>query len=234
MHIVSNPFQACNDIFFKPNGVFKAIGEKQNWSWIPFFILMIMAVVPGYLYINFVDFDFYVDLIINNQYANSSPAEQQMIRDNMNPSQIQLFMIVASIIGFIIINAILALYLNFATKSDENNLNGYTDWYGFTWWASMPIVLNSALAMLIIALADDHQIGPEALNPTSIGYLLNIAMDSPWYTLSQSIRLESFWTMYLISVGVAQWTNFSNKKAILVAVAPYVIIWLVWLLFIIF
>lgn len=35
MHSVSNPFQACNDIFFRPNGVFKAVGEKKQLELVP-------------------------------------------------------------------------------------------------------------------------------------------------------------------------------------------------------
>ena len=35
MSEVTNPIQACNDIFFKPNGVFKAVNEHNNWSWVP-------------------------------------------------------------------------------------------------------------------------------------------------------------------------------------------------------
>ena len=34
MSEVTNPIQACNDIFFKPNGVFKAVNEHNNWSWL--------------------------------------------------------------------------------------------------------------------------------------------------------------------------------------------------------
>ena len=45
MHNVTNPFQACNDIFFKPNGVFKAVGENNNWSWMPFILIMAISLV---------------------------------------------------------------------------------------------------------------------------------------------------------------------------------------------
>ncbi|MDC8831602.1 YIP1 family protein [Alteromonas gilva] len=228
MSEVTNPLQACNTIFVKPNSVFKALNEKSNWSWIPFFIVIAMSLLPAYLFINFVDFEWYKNILIDSQYGDVSPAEQDMVRAQMAKSSVMTFMMIGGIFGPIIINAVLALYLHLTTKSDEENLNGYTDWYGFTWWVGMPIVISSLIAIVLIAMSSDHQILPTIISPLSVAYLFNVDMASDWFAFAQSLRIDSLWTIYLITVGISQWTRFSTQKSATIAVAPFAVIWVVW------
>lgn len=234
MEKVSNPFQACNDIFFKPNRVFATLAEKHNWSWLAFFIVIAVGILPGYMYFNFVDFEWYRELIISTSFVDVSPAEQDMVRQSMSPEQTISFNLIGVVVGSIVINAILAIYLNVATKVDEENVNGFTDWYGFTWWVSLPLIVGAALSILVILMASDHQLSPVDLTPTSLSFLLGIEMSSEWFTLTQVIRLESIWTMYLIAVGISQWTRLPAQKCYIIAVAPYAIIWVVWALILLF
>lgn len=228
MQPVSNPFQACNDIFYRPSAVFKTLLEKQNWAWIPFILVVVIASLPGYLYFDFVDFTWYSNLVIDAQYGDLSPSEQQIYRDNMSAGQMQTFALIGTLVGYVIINAVLAAYLNLMTRSDEENLNGFTDWYGFTWWASLPSIIPSVIALFIILIASDHQLNPSALSPTSIGYWLGIPLESDWNAFTQSIRLDSFWAIFLIGTGINQWTSFSKQKSIIIAAAPYAVIWAIW------
>jgi len=228
MHQVTNPFQACSEILLKPNAVFAALDKQQNWSWVPFFLVTIMAVLPSYFYFNFVDFDWYKELIVNSQYANVSPAEQDAFRQSMGKSQVLTFTLVGGSLGLVIVNAIMAAYLNMMTKSDEQNLNGFSDWYGFSWWISLPVVLSGLIAMLVILFANDPQLAPTSLAPTSLAFILGLDMKSSWFNLLQTIRLESFWSMYLITVGISQWTRVGANKAYLIATLPYGFIWGFW------
>lgn len=234
MHNVTNPLQACNDIFYRPNGVFKAVDEHNNWSWLPFFIVVIVAVLPNYFYASFVDINWYQDLIIQMQYADQSPAEQDMFRQNMTRDAITMFSTVGTVVGLIVINTIIATYLNLVSKSDEENIKGFTDWYGFTWWVTLPILINSLFAMFLLFMADDHQVLPTIAAPLSLAYLFSIDMASPWFNLAQSIRLDSFFAIYLTAVGVSQWTRFTTRKSALIAVAPSAVIWGIWTGFILF
>lgn len=230
MSIVTNPLQACNDIFFKPNGVFKAIDENNNWSWVAFILVVTMSLLPAYLYINFVDFEWYKNMLVDTQYGDKSPAEKDMFREGMELSQVKFFMMVGGVLGPIVVNSILALYLNLMTRSAEENLNGYTDWYGFTWWASMPVVIGGLIAIALIAFNGDPQTLPTIISPLSLAYWFNVSMGSEWFAFTQSVRLESIWSIYLITVGVAQWTKFSAQKSLIIAAGPFVVIWVVWLM----
>ncbi|WP_218313021.1 Yip1 family protein [Alteromonas antoniana] len=228
MHNVTNPLQACNDIFFRPNGVFNAINEKSNWSWLPFLIVVIMAILPNYLYISVIDISWYQDLVINAQYGQLSPAEMEAQKQNMTRTSMTAFTVIGTFVGLIVINAIVAAYLNIATRGDEDNANGYTDWYGFTWWAGMPIVISALIAVVLLVLSDGGQLNPSIVLPLSLAYWMGTEMTSDWFAFLQSIRLDSFWGIYLTTVGISQWTNFSTKKSAVIAVAPWAIIWTIW------
>jgi hypothetical protein len=208
--------------------VFATIANTHNWSWIPFIIISVLSALPIYYYFGFVDFNWYRDLVIETSAGDLSPAELDMMRQAMQQGQLLWISVVGVIFSTIIANAVLALYLNYATKSDEECVQGYTDWYGFTWWVSMPTVVISIITIAIVLLASDTQLSPTALGPTSLAFILSIEMNSAWFALTQAIRLESFWVMYLIAVGLSQWTQLPSNKTYVIATVPFLLIWGVW------
>ncbi|MCF2948180.1 YIP1 family protein [Paraglaciecola aquimarina] len=228
MELVSNPIQAMQDTFTKPNRVFATIAKTHNWSWLPFLLVSFVSTLPIYYYFNFIDFDWYRNMVIETSAGDLSPAELDMMRQAMQQTQILWVSVIGVVFSSIISNAVLAVYLNYATKSDEECVQGFTDWYGFTWWVSMPTVVISLITMAIVLLASDNQLSPAALGPTSLAFILGIEMDSAWFSLTQAIRLESIWVMYLIAVGLSQWTQLPNNRTYLIACAPFVLIWGIW------
>lgn len=227
MQTVTNPFQACNDIFFKPNGVFKAVGEKSNWSWLPFILVMLIAVSSQYLYINFVDIEWFANANIAAK-GDMSPAEADQMRAFFTRDTMMMSNIIGIFFGLIIVNAISAAYLNIMTRSDDSHVFGFTDWYGFTWWVSMPYVLTGLVSVVLLLMASDHQVSPSVLAPLSVAYIFNIDVGSTWFALAQSMRIELFLGIYLTTVGITQWTSFTTKKALVIAAAPYAIIYGIW------
>ena len=229
MQQVSNPFQAMKDIFVKPNQVFATISETHNWSWIPFICIAVIGAIPIYMYFNFVDFSWYTELMVQAMAGDLSPAEQDMLRNVMSDKAQSLWTgVFGSIFMLLIANAILALYLNIVTKIDEECVQGYTDWYGFSWWVSIPVVISSLITVAIVFVAQDDQMSPVSMAPTSLAFIFSVDMGSSWSSLMQNIRLESVWVMYLIAVGLSQWTQLPTKKTYMIAIAPYVIIWAIW------
>lgn len=227
MQTVTNPLQACNNIFFKPRGVFQALAHKNNWSWIPFIVVMIAAILPSYLYFSMIDFQWFVDMTAAGM-GDVSPAEMEQFRSAQSPKLYTISSIVGPLIGITLFNALVALYLHLATKSDEKNVQGFTDWYGFTWWIMMPVLVSSIVALILLAMADSHQISPNVLQPLSLAYLFSVDIHSSWLALAQAASIITLWTMYLATVGITQWTSFSTKKAAVIVLAPYVLIYGIW------
>jgi hypothetical protein len=227
MSLVTNPFQACNDIFFKPSDVFNTIKNTHNWSWLPAALVLVMSALPVYMYMNFVDFEWFKELIIEAQYSEVSPSEQEQIRNGMTQGAVLWMQIISSVIGIIVWNAVLATYFNMTTKFDENNLQGFTDWYGFVWWMEMPIIFGGVISMLILSFASDHQLPLSDLFVTSLSFPLGLEMTSEWFGVASSISLLSLWTIYLAKVGISCWVNTTEQKAWVLAVIPNLALWLI-------
>ncbi|MBU2977345.1 YIP1 family protein [Alteromonas sp. C1M14] len=234
MQGISNPFKAVSEIFVRPNGVFYTLDNTSNWSWIPFFIIAVVGSLPVFIYFNNVDFTWYKDFLVNASLSDVSPAEQQAFTDQLSQPLVKWSSTIGTVIGYMVANAILAVYLMLVTRQDEKSVHGYTDWYGFTWWVTLPVLVSSVLSLVLLLLNGDPQISPSILNPLSVGTLLGVDISSPYSQICESLRLDMLWSIYLTAVGLGQWTQFNSNKAWIAASAPFVIIYTVWLFFTLF
>jgi hypothetical protein len=225
-HQVSNPIQAASEIFYKPTAVFDTISVKDNWSWIPFILVMAMAVIPAYLYFNVVDFEWYKAMIANMQMPDSSPAEIEAFSNTMELGTTSMVSLISVLISVPILMAILAGYFTLWTRNDAKSVHGFTDWYGATWWMAMPSLVNALLGCIYIAMQDPgSQISQAALAPLSLAFIAGSSMTDDWYNLLSAIRLDGIWTIVLAGLCLKSWTNFSFTKSMIVAALPSAIIW---------
>ncbi|WJG08268.1 YIP1 family protein [Aliiglaciecola sp. LCG003] len=225
MNTITNPFQACLQVFIKPREVFTTLNHKHNWSWIPFILVMLAAVLPMYSYLNFVDFAWYKHAVIELTAGDLSPAEQDSMKAMMgSQASYTTGYIIGMSLGVIAAMAVFAGYLHLVTRSDEQNLNGFTDWYGFTWWVSLPTVISCLLALLMLALSSTNQIHLIQLDIVSLSYWLGLDMSSTWIAVTDLIRLDTLFSIYLTAVGISRWTQFSNRRVYLLALLPYTVI----------
>lgn len=179
---------------------------------------------------NMVDFDWYMDFYISTIMGDVSPAEKKNFRSALTQNNLLFGMMAGAVFFQIVLNALLAVYLNFATKADENNLNGFTDWFGFTWWVSLPMGISFFASILMLMLNSDPQLPMGSINPLTLSYLLDIDMKSTWFGFTNALKPDLLLTLYLIASGVSQWTNFNARKVYLVALAPFAVFFTLWFL----
>jgi len=142
---------------------------------------------------------------------------------------------VGGIFAFILINTVSAIYYHIATKVTAGSEYKFTQWYGFTWWVSLPAIVSTLLAFLVIIFAPDGMISMQELQPTSFNSLLFFVDPShAWYGLLEALNLFTFWMIALASVGLRSWLNIDNKKALIIALAPPVVFYGFWALYIMF
>ena len=189
---------------------------------------MVVSLVSQYLYVNFVDIEWFAEINVAAQ-GDMSPAEEDQVKAFFTRETLLWTSVIGAFFIPITVNAVYAVYVNLMTRSDDSHVYGFTDWYGFAWWLSMPYVLTGLIGLALLLFSSDHQVTPTILSPASLGYIADIPMDSPWYGRGQAVRLELFWGIYLATVGITQWTSFSLKKAAIIASAPYIVIYGIWL-----
>lgn len=228
---ISNPVQALTEIFYNPKGVFDALSVKDNWSWLPFILIVAVSLLPGYLYFNTVDFNWYAEMSAMAALPDGSPAEIEAITNTMSVRLISMTTLISVPIGLIIVVAILAGYYTLWTRNDEKGVQGYTDWYGAMWWIMMPTIISSLAGCLYLATQSiGSEIPQSAMAPLSLAFMGGVEMTSQWYTFLETIRLDTFWSMVLAVYCLKSWTHFSMPKAVLVAVLPNAIIWTIMLI----
>lgn len=231
---VSNPFAAIQAMVLKPNAVFATLKDVNNWSWIAFFFVSLFTILPTWLYFGQVDMVWYSEMAVELQMPDVSPSEKENAMQLMQQQSLGEFTALFVVLGAIIMNAVFAFYLHKITQIDEDNVLSFGDWYGFTWWATLPFAFIGIFNTLIVLVMADPQLSPEYLSVFSLAFVAGIAMDSSWFGWAQGISLDSLWVIYLTAVGVSQWTQLNSRQCLIIATAPFAIIWGVWALFIIF
>lgn len=229
-----NPFSACIGVLRHPKATFAQLKEQHNWSWLPFLLVTLAAVLPVYYYFQVVDFQWYKEVIIASQFANISPGEQQAISVSLDATKSIVGTVITPVIMLLVLVSIIALYLNVVTKSDPQNINSFSDWFGFTWWILLPSCVGALFSGVILFWLDHGQISFDAVSPSALSFLFAIPVSSSWFGLASSIKLEIFWSMYLLAIGISQWVTLSRRRALVIAFAPCLTLWLAWALIIAF
>lgn len=235
MESLSNPLQACKNIVLKPNGVFAKIKVTDNWSWVPFFLVTGATFLSLYSYLNVVDMSWLIESMLQLIAKDVSPAEIKAMRDGMEQGNILLFSLsFGMMFKIVLFNAFMAAYLNICSKVDEECVQGYTDWFGFCWWTSLPLVAVSLISCIVIWLSESPNLSQVVLEPTSLAYIFSVDLRSPWFGLFESLKLEYIWIIYLTTVGLSQWTNLAKNKIFRIAIGPYVLVWGLWFALLLF
>jgi hypothetical protein len=225
---VTNPIQAASEIFYKPKAVFEALSVRDNWSWIPFLLLCFILFLPPYLYFGIINFDWWLDNAIMPSIADLSPAEQENTLAMYGPVQTQITSAITPAISLVIIYAIKAFYLSMMTKNDEKSIQGFTDWYGACLWIAMPMLLTALVSLLLLTFqSTGAEISTSYLSPLSLAFILGTDMSSPWYSLMTILSVDGFWIIFLGYVCLRAWTNFSQKRAAIVALIPAMLVWII-------
>jgi hypothetical protein len=224
---VTNPIQACNDVFMRPSDVFRALSLKDNWSWLPFILVVVISSLPAYLYFDMVDYSWYVDTQIAQSMPDASPAELENVRPAYGTGKsAAMFALIGAPLYLIIVSAVLGLYFTLVTRNDEKSIHSFFDWYGAQWWFMMPTLIASAisLALILIMVEPGSQTSQSVLSPTSLSYMLSIPTSSNWFTFMSYLRIDTIWSIYLGAICLQQWTNFSRNKSIIFSAIPTLII----------
>ncbi|MBU2278427.1 MAG: YIP1 family protein [Gammaproteobacteria bacterium] len=140
--------------------------------------------------------------------------------------------IIAAVTGpimVLLINAILAGYLNLVTKMSGDFR--YQDWFGFSVWSQMPLQLNTIGLILLVLFADTPNLPLDTANYASLNQLfLQLPIGATFYTWAEAFNLFMLWQIAVMAVGLRQWCNFSMVKATVFAALPTIIIFGIWAL----
>ena len=223
----STLLQSMLDIFIAPSQAFARLNQTGAHAWI---LLLQIIVVTAVFYW------FYAGMspqwLIEQQVlmaGDLSPAETEQMRSAMAQTAEYMAIIgsVSVALMTLVITAITAGYLHLVTRLSGDF--AYQDWFGFTVWSQMPLLLNSAGLLVITLLATSADLPLSTPSFASLNQLLlQLPLNHAFYTWAETLNMFYLWQIVLVTLGLKQWCQFSTGKALLLASLPTLLIYGIW------
>jgi hypothetical protein len=218
-------FSTLVSMFTEPGRAFAAV-EKRSMVWLPLALAMLGSSIIILWYFQSVDFSWLLDRMTG---AMHNPEAGEKAKQFMTKSTMQTSSIAGTVIGIPFMYSVHAMYFLVVAKIMKLDF-GFTKWFSFIAWASVPGLLVLPLGAMQILMAQNGQLGLDQLNPVSLNQLFfHIEMGRPWASLLDSVNVTSIWSAVLMVVGFQVWSKASRNKAILIVALPYAVIYAIWI-----
>jgi len=217
------------DIFIAPTQAFAKIrGSGGN-----LLLLLVQSLITAlamYMFYNGMSPEWLVEQQLLHA-GDLTPAELEQSRAMMAqaaPHTAMLFA-VSSPVMLLLMNAIIAGYLHLVAKMSGDF--HYKDWFGFSVWSQMPMVLNTIGLILIVLFSNTPNMPLSTANYASLNQLLlQLPIGAPFYAWAEAFSLFMLWQIAIMAMGLKQWCKFSTVKASLFAALPTILIFGIWAL----
>ena len=226
-------FNALVDIVASPGKALDEIKNHTAWLWWPLLITILFASGLFIYYYNWVDFQWLVEETIRQIPVENRAESEDAIRAFMQPGSSMWTTVIAVVLMSFVIFTIQATYLLLANKVITGAEIGFGSWFSLTVWTSFVSVFGTLAGFVAILMADSNQMSTQGLAVLSMNSLLvHTNPGDPWFTWASSLTLINFWTLFLMSIGIARWTGVDMTKSTVIAVLPWAVIFGVWALMI--
>lgn len=212
-------------MFYEPKQAFEALKEKGH-VWSPLLLLIVLTAVVMFWYVHTVDFAWLIDRMVSAD-PGMKPEAREAMRKMFSPTFLTASTVGGSLIGMPIEYALYALYYLIVSKLMGSEI-GYSKWFAFAAWTSVPSLL--ALPLMALQIATGHgQIALEELNMMSFNFLLfHLPAGNAWATLATSLSLTTIWTAALSVIGLRSWTDRSTASCVFAALLPFAVVYGIW------
>jgi len=237
MKMSANPVQACLDTLVSPEMAFNTVKDKKGWSWLPFVLMISTTIAVFVYYFNAVDFTWLRESMLNALASSGDMSDEEIkaTGEFYKKDTMMWSTVIGGSVGTIVINLIYAAYLNITTKVSAQSEYKFTDWFAFTWWVALPAFVSMLLAALVVFFSSDGAISLQDLQPTSLNSLIfSVEASNAWFNFLEGITLFTFWGMAVATIGLNAWLKIDISKALKIAIAPFVVIYSLWAVYIAF
>lgn len=218
------------NILVSPSEAFEQIRQRPT-KLFPLALIVVSTVIALVWYFNIIDFAWYVDDTLANANIdenNIDDARDAML--SMSQNTFMLFGVLGGSLGTVVYYVLQSAYLALISALTGDGQK-FSRWFSLVCWTALPSLLAIVGMLVTIALSPNGQLSAFDLNPLTLRNLgIETANDS-LNTLFASINLTMVWSIGLLTLGYQQWQKSSLAKAIVVILAPYLLIASVWAYF---
>lgn len=218
------------NIFLEPRSALAAIRPHGRWVWYPLIISIALSVILTIWYFSSVDMNWLSGQMLTQYSGKLSAEQQQAMASSFTRGRFLTFGIVGAIIGTIVLWLLQALYYFFAAKIGGYEEQSYGQWFSFTVWTWFPNVIATIAAGVTYAFSS-AQTNFTSIDITSLNTLIfHLPPSASFASIASSVHLTTFWVLGLMIAGFALWTRKSLGKSALIVLAPWVIIYAIWII----
>lgn len=220
------------NIFAAPGEAFTSLKEKPTVL-VPLLLMILSVASLQWGYFNHVDRDFMIEELIVQQQAVVNVPEDQLRAnlENLSPRTIAIQSSVSVAIFLTLIVLIYSGYLSLISKFTYDEIR-YRQWLSLTCWTGLPVIFTVLAGWITILTNSDGMISTRDIQALSLNNLV-FNTEGPFATMLNNLSIITFWSLALSTLGYKQWTGKSLGKSATIIVAPYVLIYGVWAVFII-
>ncbi len=227
-------FSILINIFTAPQVGMVQVQQRYNVIF-PMFLLTVLSALAMYTYFNLVDYQWYLDYMVEATAGELSKSEQDATRAAMSmlsQSATGSFAAGSLLIFIPIVYAIQAVYFVIVSNVSNDGFE-FKQWFSFIAWSATPGLIVVVAMFAFLLTSSNVQIPPDSLNPLSLNELIfGLEPSQGLGKLLSSIHLGQIWSLAVMVIGYQAWTKKSMAKSAAVVLAPFVIFYASWFLLI--
>ena len=213
------------NVFIEPSPTFTRLKAKGN-PWLPMVLLIVLSLAVMVWWVQTVDFTWLREHMIASQ-PDAKPEVREAMAHFVTPTSMLIGMSTGAVLGALFGFALYAGYYLLAGKVLGTSI-GYSKWFGFAVWTSIPRLLGIPLAALQI-MTSHGRLAPDDMNMVSLKYLVfHLPLSNHWANLLNNLDLTGLWCIVLAAIGLKAWTGRSTGACVLAALLPNVIFYGLW------
>ena len=129
----------------------------------------------------------------------------------------------------LVIYLVQSVYLHLANKLVSGADIKFGQWFSFSTWTAFVGVFGVFAAFIAMFMHDGNQMSNQDLQVLSMNSLfIHAKAGEPWFTWASSLSLLNLWTLVLMSIGYARWTDSGTAKSAIIAILPWFLIFGIW------
>ncbi len=218
------PLQIFAALITNPRRAFAELDKNPRYA-VPMIVLLVANVGLIVWFYGTIDIDAFINQTLSARGVNA--AQRAQAAAFMGRPMVMGSAVISGIIGLFVVQLVEAFYLFFVYEFLDVR-RSFRQWFALTWWCSLPTLINSVAAAVMILLS--HSKGSlEVLSPLSLNALFyHFDPQDSGYTLLNSITLVQLLSILLTVIGAHTWSQRSWALNGVVVILPRLLLYGVW------
>ena len=212
-----------------PSSAFAELRERPRF-WFPLLLVVLSSAGLIFWYYSVVDIDWYKQAVLAStpDFQSLNDDERAAAMSMMTAKTLKWGSAAGLIIFMLLIYLGQALLLWLAAKVTKLP-QGFKHWFTLVCWSSLPVLLGTVVASILLFLSETPQIALGVIQPLSLNELLfHVPPESRGYALASSISIPAILGWALMIIGVRVWSQRSWAFSAAFILVLVVLVYAIW------